>query len=151
MKKPIRSIAVASAILLVASNGVAQDKQPTPEERAYKFRTSLFQTFAWKLGQMAQAKGKNDEAAFTQNAKDLAYLSSMIEEGFTIENSLPEGTKAKPEIWEDFAKFQGKITNMADITNGFAKEGAMSDFDPREFGSKACGSCHRDFKIKDDK
>lgn len=149
MKQFLGFIAVVSAVLVFTSVGVAQDKQPTPEERAYKFRTSLFQTFAWKLGQMAQSKGQDNEDAFVQHAKDLVYLSSMIEEGFKIENSLPEGTKAKPEIWEDYAKFQEKAANMTDITKGFTQAGAMGDFDPRDFGSKACGSCHRDFKLKD--
>lgn len=147
MKRSLRALAAACAIALLA--GAAHAQQPTPEERAYKFRTSLFQTFAWKLGQMAQAKGQDDEGAFIKHAKDLSYLSGLIEEGFTIENSLPEGSKAKPEIWEDYAKFQEKAANMTEVTNGFTQAGAMADFNPREFGSKACGSCHRDFKVKD--
>lgn len=150
MKTSTISMVFASAIFVFANTGIAQDEQPTPEERAYKFRTSLFQTFAWKLGQMAQSKGKDNEAGFIQHANDLVYLSSMIEEGFSIENSLPEGTAAKPEIWQDSEKFQEKITNLAEVAQGFTKAGAMSEFDPREFGSKACGSCHRDFKVKDE-
>lgn len=98
---------------------------------------------------MARAKGQSDEASFVQHAKDLSYLSTMIEEGFTIENSLPEGSKAKSEIWQDFEKFQKKIANMSELSEGFSDAGAMEGFDPRDFGSKACGSCHRDFKIKD--
>lgn len=149
MKLSFRSITVASIILLISSVAFAQGKQPTPEERAYKFRTGLFQTFAWKLGQMAGSKAQDDESAFIKHAKDLSYLSTMIEEGFKIENSLPEGTKAKPEIWEDFAQFQEKAANLSELSDGFTKAGAMSGFDPKEFGSQACGSCHRDFKIKD--
>lgn len=152
MKRLFRTIAFISTSALLTSAlvvGAANAQQPSPEERAYKFRTSLFQTFAWKLGQMAGSKGQDDEAAFIKHAKDLSYLSGLIEEGFTIENSLPEGSKAKPEIWQDYAKFQEKAANMTEITNGFTKAGAMADFNPREFGSKTCGSCHRDFKFKD--
>ncbi len=147
MKRSIRAFAVTFTIALLVD--IAHAQQPTPEERAYKFRTSLFQTFAWKLGQMAQAKGQDDEATFIKHAKDLVYLSGLIEEGFTIADSLPEGSKAKPEIWQDYAKFQKKVTNMAEVTNDFTKANAMAGFKPREFGSKACGSCHRDFKFKD--
>lgn len=136
-------------MFLLVSWGSAHGAQPTPEERAYKFRTSLFQTFSWKLGQLAQAKGRDDQASFTQHATDLAYLSGLIEEGFTIENSLPEGSKAKPEIWQDSADFQAKITNLTSLSQGLTDASAMSDFDPREFGSKACGACHREYKIKD--
>jgi cytochrome c556 len=148
MKTLLRSILIITVFAFVSSPAQAQ-KQPTPEERAYKFRTSLFQTFAWKLGQMAGAKGSNDEAAFTKHASDLAQLSSLLEEGFQIENSLPEGTKAKPEIWQDYEKFQSKAQDLVDAATGFTEPGAMADFDPRKFGSKSCGGCHRDFKIKD--
>jgi len=128
---------------------VMAQKQPTPEERAYKFRTSLFQTFSWKLGQMVGAKGKNNPDAFAKHAADLAQLSTLIEEGFQIANSLPEGTKAKPEIWEDYKKFQAKAMALTEAATGFTEAGAMANFDPREFGSKSCGGCHRDFKVKD--
>jgi len=30
------------------------------------------------------------------------------------------------------------------------KDIEMADFDPRDFGSKACGGCHRDFRVKRD-
>lgn len=147
MKRSLRIFSIACACALFTNTLNAQ--QPSPEERAYKFRTSLFQTFAWKLGQMAKAKGQEDETAFIKHATDLSYLSGLIDEGFSIENSLPEGSKAKPEIWQDYAKFQEKANNMTELTNAFTKTGAMADFNPREFGSKTCGGCHRDFKIKD--
>jgi len=148
MKTLSRSVLITIAIALTMSAALAQ-KQVTPEERAYKFRTSLFQTFAWKLGQMAGSKGSNNEAAFIKHATDLAQLSSLIEEGFQIENSLPEGSKAKPEIWQDYEKFQTRAQDLGDAAMGFTESGAMANFDPREFGSKSCGGCHRDFKIKD--
>lgn len=148
MKILLRSLLITTAFALTTSPTLAQ-KQPTPEERAYKFRTSLFQTFAWKLGQMAGAKGNSNEADFIKHAKDLAQLSSLLEEGFQIENSLPEGTKAKPEIWQDYEKFQSSAQSLGDAAMGLAEAGAMADFDPRDFGSKNCGGCHRDFKIKD--
>lgn len=143
-------IHVFIATLIVSTTGLAHASQPTPEERAYKFRTSLFQTFAWKLGRMAGAKGQNDEAAFIGHAKDLVYLSGLIEEGFAIKDSMPEGSKAKAEIWQDYAEFQDKASNMTKLATDLTQTGAMDSFNPRDFGSKACGSCHRDFKVKDD-
>lgn len=140
---------IFGAVLAIISGAVLAQKQPTPEERAYKFRTSLFQTFAWKLGQMAGAKGRNDEAAFSKHAADLSQLSTLIEEGFQIENSLPEGSNAKPEIWQDFEKFQSKAIALTESASNFSEAGAMADFKIKKFGSKNCGGCHRDFKIKD--
>lgn len=148
MKNLCRSVLLMTIISFASATAIAQE-QPTPEERAYKFRTSLFQTFAWKLGQMAAAKGQDDSAAFAKHAADLAQLSSLIEEGFQIENSLPEGSKAKAAIWQDYEKFQSKAQALTDLAGDFTEQGAMANFDPRKFGSKGCGGCHRDFKIKD--
>jgi len=148
MKFVSKSVLLVATMALLNGSVIAQE-QPTPEERAYTFRTSLFQTISWKLGQMAGAKGQDNEAAFAKHASDLAQLSTLIEEGFQIENSLPEGTKAKPEIWEDYETFQSKAQALTDLATSFTEAGTMSDFDPRQFGSKTCGSCHRDFKLKD--
>ena len=135
--------------LLTLAHAHADDKKPTPEERAYQFRTGMFQTFAWKMGQLVGAKMSNDSAAFNKHATDLQNLTSMLEEGFQIENSLPDGTAAKPEIWEDFDKFEERATTLRTAVAGLTEEGAMESFDPKDFGSKNCSGCHRDFKVKE--
>ncbi|MEH6518040.1 MAG: cytochrome c [Halioglobus sp.] len=135
--------------LLTLGHAHADDEQPTPEERAYQFRTGMFQTFAWKMGRLVGAKMANDSAAFNKHATDLQNLTSMLEEGFQIENSLPDGTAAKPEIWEDFDKFEERATTLRTAVAGLTEEGAMESFDPKDFGSKNCGGCHRDFKVKE--
>lgn len=147
IKKVIAPVLVSIALLMASTSVYA--KQPTPEERAYKFRASLFQTFAWKLGRLAASKGQNNSEAFNRHAADLVYLSGLIEEGFEIENSIPDGSKAKSEIWADYAGFKEKAANMTNLTKALMEEGAMQGFDPRKFGSQACGSCHRNFKVKD--
>ncbi len=148
MKIFIRLFAAAFISLFVVGQTIAQDKQPTPEEKAYKFRTGLFQTFAWKYGQLVGAMKTDDADAFRANAKDLEYLASMLEEGFQIKDSLPEGTTAKPNIWEDFDDFTAKADTLREAAAELAEDGAMASFDPRDFGSKACGACHREYRIK---
>ena len=143
-------IIVAVALGVFASGQVQSADQPTPEEKAAKFRTSLFQTFSWKFGNLVGAKKQGDEAAFTKHANDLVNLSTLLEEGFQIKNNLPEGTAAKPEIWEDYDTFKERAANLTKLATSLTKTGAMADFDPRDFGSKACGGCHRDFRIKDE-
>ena len=147
IKKLLAPLLASIALMMTSTSGYAN--QPTPEERAYKFRASLFQTFAWKLGRLAVSKGQNNSEAFNQHAADLVYLSGLIEEGFEIENSIPDGSKAKPEIWADYEGFKEKAANMTNLTKGLMEEGGMDSFDPRKFGSQACGSCHRSFKVKD--
>lgn len=146
--KHVSNLLVIFAILTFASGQALAKDEPTPEERAYKFRTSLFQTFGWKYGQLIAAKQREDEAGFIKHADDLVYLSTLLEEGFQIENSLPEGTRAKPEIWQDYEKFQEKAKNLRSVAKTLTQTGAMANFNPRDFGSKACGTCHRDFRIK---
>ena len=135
--------------LLFSTVALSDDKKPTPEERAYEFRHSLFETFAWKMGQLVGSKMKSDSVAFKKHATDLEYLASMLEEGFQIKNNIPEGSIAKPEIWDDFSKFEDKANVLRAAAGGLTKEGAMDSFNPRDFGSKNCGGCHRDFKVKD--
>lgn len=149
-KKVLPRMLVTAVIGVFVSGNVQSGDQPTPEERAYKFRTSLFQTFSWKFGNLIAAKQSSDEAAFAKHAGDLVHLSTLLEEGFQIENSLPEGTAAKPEIWEDYDKFKDRVANLNKMVIALTEAGAMAGFDPRDFGSKACGSCHRDFRIKED-
>jgi cytochrome c556 len=147
-KSTIFSFSLLLIFTLGSAPSVAQDKVPTPEERAYKFRTSLFQTFGFKFGRLMAAKAQSDDAMFKKHAADLAYLTTMLEEGFEIENSLPEGTEAKPIIWEDFAGFTEKATVLRTAVAGLQVDGAMESFNPRDFGSKNCGGCHREYRIK---
>lgn len=128
----------------------ADETPPTPEEQAYKFRTSLFQTFSFKFGKLVAAKVAGDGKMFNKQAADLQYLASMLEEGFEIENSLPAGTEAKPVIWEDFSGFTEKAEVLRNAVAGLTQEGAMDSFQPREFGSKNCGGCHREYRVKKD-
>lgn len=145
----IRSVLMLSFFLAAGvSLSVAQAEDPTPEERAYKFRTSLFQTFGFKYGKLIGSKMKGDEAMFKKHAADLAYLTTMLEEGFEIENSLPEGTEAKAKIWDDFSKFEEKADTLRAAVAELQNDGAMEEFNPRNFGSKNCGGCHREFRIK---
>lgn len=135
--------------LIFSTQAFSEDKTPTPEERAYEFRHSLFETFAWKMGQLVGSKMKNDAAGFNKHATDLQNLASMLEEGFQIKNNIPEGSVAKPEIWDDFAKFEKKANVLRSAAASLTEDDAMNSFDPRDFGSKNCGGCHRDFKVKE--
>lgn len=143
------SIFTALSISLLMVSQAHSQEQPTPEERAFEFRHGLFETFSWKLGQLYGAQAKDDAVAFNKHATDLAYLSSMLEEGFQIENSLPEGTRAKAEIWENYDSFKEKAKDLTDAATKLTEDGAMESFDIRKFGSSSCGGCHRDFRVKE--
>ena len=135
-------------LTLVSGSVHAQSKKETPEEKAFKFRNSLFQTFSWKLGQLHGAQSADDEAAFSKHANDLLVLANMTGEGFQIENSIPEGSRAKPEIWEDSEGFAAKTQDFVAAVAGLTEDGAMDSFKVRDFATKNCGGCHREYRNK---
>ena len=94
---------------------------------------------------------KGDKTAFHKNATDLAFLTTMIPEGFELKNSIVDDSTAKKEIWEDWDKFLEKAKNIQQATHELsAPEYDMASFDPRKFGGQNCGGCHRDFRKRDD-
>jgi len=137
------------AILLSTGTVTAKEDTRTPEEKAYQFRDGLFHVIEYKFVKMIEAKFAGDKAAFHKIAAEISYMSKMIPEGF-IPNSIVEGTKAKPEIWEDWDKFTAKSAEFTKNLDGLADSGYdISSFDPKKFGGDNCGSCHRKFKARE--
>lgn len=135
-------------LLLCSTTVLAQQDTRTPEEKAYQYRTGVFSALEWKMGQMIAAKFGNDSAQFQRHAGDMAYLASLIEEGF-VPDSIVEGSKAKAEIWQNPEDFASKAAGLQKAAGEFAQNGDIEGFNPRKFGGKHCGSCHRDYKVDD--
>lgn len=127
----------------------AQAEEETAEQAAFAYRTGVLGALKWKMGQLGAAKAQGDKSAFQKHANDLVYLSGMIEEGF-IPNSLLEGSKAKPAVWENPEEFAEAAENLrikaAELADA---DYDMASFDPRKFGGDTCGACHRKFKERD--
>ena len=122
----------------------------SPAEKAFEFRHGLMHTIEWKFGKLVEAKMKGDKQAFHKNAVDLAFLTTMIPEGFELKDSIVKDSSAKKEIWEDWNTFLEKAKNIQQAARGLAAaDYAMSSFDPRKFGGENCGACHRKFKKRD--
>ena len=141
-------VLVLSALFLVGSPA-ALAANKTPEERAYDFRHGIFEAIAWKFGALIQTGATGNKEGFTKAAKDMAYLSTMIPEGF-IPNSQLEESLAKPSVWEkrdDFVKQSKSFTKA--VEELASADYDISSFNYKEFGSEQCGGCHRDFKYKD--
>ena len=70
-------------------------------EDAIKYRQGVMAAQGWNFGAMgAMVKGEKpyDKAEFARRAENLAALSKMSLEGFTIEGSDKGKSKAKPEF-----------------------------------------------------
>ncbi len=97
----------------------------------------------------AKAKAGNIEA-IAVNAETIAMVSSHITALFPS-NSLADNSNAKPEIWQNWPKFQeltkaleDRAVNLRDAAK--AKDMASVEAQVKEFGPQACGSCHTPFR-----
>jgi len=98
----------------------------------------------------AKAKAGNIEAIMV-NAETLALNSEHIPSMFP-EGSLTDKSKAKPEVWQKFPEFQADAKNMGDLSAKLrdaakAKDAATVEAMVKDFGAKACGTCHTPFRV----
>jgi len=100
----------------------------------------------------AQAKFKaGNIEGIAVNAETMALNAEHIPMLFP-EGSLTEKSKAKPEIWQKRPEFEAAAKNMGDwavrlrdtarTKNAEATEAIM-----KEYGAKACGTCHQPFRV----
>jgi cytochrome c556 len=98
----------------------------------------------------AKAKAGNIEG-IAVNAETLALNAEHIPSLFP-EGSLTDKSKAKPEVWQKFPEFQADAQNMGTLAAQLrdaakAKDAAKVDAMVKEFGGKACGTCHTPFRV----
>lgn len=124
-------------------------------EDAIKYRQGVMTAQGWNFGAMgAMMKGEKpyDKAEFAKRAENLAALSKMALEGFTVEGSDKGKTKAKPEIWKNMAKFKGGTEKLASETAKLAEVAQGGDMAAikAQFNetAKVCKGCHDNFREK---
>ena len=144
--KRISTIALTVLLTAAIAPSAISQEMKSPEVQAFEFRHALFETIGWKMGKMVGAKMQKNKAAFQKEAGDMSFLAGLITEGFELKNNIPEGSAAKSAIWKDWETFEGKAKDFQAETKALAASGDMDSFDPRDFGRKTCGGCHKDFK-----
>jgi cytochrome c556 len=112
---------------------------------------------AWKVGKlraMQQGEIPVDNAAAVKNAHDVAVVAGMLAEGF-IPNSIVKGSAAVPEIWNNFADFQQKATDLQTAATSLADAAQANGFDAAkgmvQAVSQSCGGCHRPYRKREEK
>ena len=98
-------VACGLTLAVVALTVVAQEMRP---DRAIKYRQGLMYAMNVNfgvLGRMAKGEIPYAKEAAVQRAKNVAELSAMPWEAFLPVSHAGGRTKAKPEIWQDKAKF----------------------------------------------
>ena len=138
--------------LLVAAAPAALAENP---EDFIKYRQAMMKAIGGHTGAASQiVRGKvNPEGALQMHANALAELSKDISSLFPEGSDFGE-TKAKEEIWSDWAKFEKAADETRTATTVFAEAVTSGDADKIGAAFKgvgdSCKGCHKDFRQKDD-
>lgn len=97
----------------------------------------------------AKVKATNPDAVAV-NAETMAVMATHIPALFPA-GSASDKSSAKPEIWEKWGDFQAAAQNLASMAEKLrdaarAKDGAAVEAMVKDFGPKACGTCHTPFR-----
>lgn len=151
MKKGLLQSVLVVSLLGAASSATQAE---IGVQGAIDFRESIMTTFKWYMDPMgAMAKGKIpfDSALFKSRADGLVNATRLdLAEGY------PKGSvsdsEAKPEIWDNWEEFLGKIQSLRDEAVKLQQVAATGDEAAikAQFGEtgKVCGSCHKQFRSK---
>jgi cytochrome c556 len=100
----------------------------------------------------AQAKFKaGNVEGIAVNAETMAINSEHVPMLFP-QGSLTEKSKAKPEIWQKWPEFESAAKNLGQWAARLrdasrAKDASQTEAIMKEFGGKACGTCHQPFRV----
>ena len=141
---PIALAAVLVAGLVTALPAAAQFQRPSD---AVKYRQSAFSvmgTHFSRIGAMAQGRVPFDAAAAQANADIVATMSRLPFAGFV--EGTAEGTKAKPVLWTERAKFDAAAAKMVEEVGKLQVAARTGDLDRirAAFGATgaSCKACH---------
>ena len=88
--------------------------------------------------------------AIVVNAEIITINSLHIPALFP-QGSLTDKSKAKPEVWQKWAEFEAAAKNFETWSERLrdtarTKDAAATGAVMKEFGGKACGTCHQPFR-----
>lgn len=155
----IASLFLAGAI---ATTAIGQDDIDPTLARAIDARQAHMRLNAFNLGLLgAMAKGEidYDAEAAKAAADNLAALSLMDETrywlaGTDMETLGKDHTEALAAIWSEGSEIGERQQAMTDATTAMAGAAGNGLDSLREVMGplgKACGACHEDFRVADDK
>ncbi len=148
---PLISTTLAALLGLAFS---AASLAATPED-AIKYRRGIFAAQQWNMvtmGEVVKGKKPYDKSDFLKRAENLAALSKMFIEGFTVEGAEKGESDAKPEIWFEMNKFKGAADKLGAETAKLVQAAQSGDLGAikTQFGDvqKVCKGCHENFRNK---
>ena len=148
---------IATAILCSTVFMTSPVSADEPFEDEVKARQGYYQMVKFNfsvLGEMVKGNTEyNAETANTaaQNILALSQLNNGALWPKGSDNDSIENTKAKPEIWENFADVKEKSSTWKDAVATLAMEAGKGEAQLKSsFGpvGKACKACHDDYRAK---
>ena len=157
---PVRAKSLLTSLLLataIAATGTATADERS--DRAVATRQGALKLMGYymaPLGGMARGRIPLDAAVVARNADRIGQLAPMLADTFKANTAGSDSvTEALPVIWEQPEAFQAKIETLIEraadlgrIAGSDAGEGAIKGGIGKL--GQACGSCHDDFREKDD-
>ena len=124
-------------------------------DRSITYRRGIMQAQGWHmgvLGGMAKGTRPYDKDVAMRSAKFVDQLIEMPWEGFAPGTERGAPTRAKPEIWQQKAKFD-KHAQDAKVETAKLAAAAGNGLDALRAAigpvGRACNNCHDDFQNKD--
>ena len=143
-------LGVTGLLLLIVVNAASAQSV----EKAIKYRQGAFSVMGWNFGaivDMIKGKRPYDQADFARRAQVIADVSQVPLEGFVTESHAGT-TKARPDIWTNYADFEQKMKLMQDAADLLATTSLSGDYDASKRDvsvlGKTCKSCHDDYRKK---
>jgi cytochrome c556 len=132
---------------LVCAGGVVMAAEATdPTVKAWQESMDAGAGHAKTLGDMAGAKAPFDAAA-AQAAKDALVAEAAAIPGLFMTQASDPKSKAKPEIWTDWAGFEAKAKALGDAAaalDASSLEGVQAGMGAV---GGACGDCHKAYRL----
>jgi cytochrome c556 len=151
MRKAIFAVIVGLAAVTTLQAFAASDPQ-----NAIKYRQSVMKAIGAHIGAIVSVvKGEvgftGDVAAHARGIQEMSRLvPHLFPEG--TDNFSEANTYARPEIWEERAKFDAAVKAFQAASANLVKVAEAGD--PSAFGGglkelgKACGGCHKPFRAE---
>lgn len=153
MNRPLSSILIAVAALAGLGTALPAAAQFAKPEDAIKYRKGVMTVMAAHFGRvaaMANGRVPFDAKLVTENAEVATTLSRLPFAAFGPGTDKGAETRAKPEIWAETDKFNGRARKMQEEMaklNAAAKGGSLDAIKAAagEVGT-ACKGCHDDYR-----
>lgn len=156
MNGRLRTWIVGVSAMAALAAGIGAASAADESANVIKYRQNVMRSIGGHMGAISGVvKGEVSYGSHVAaHAESVAATSQLIVDMFPQGSLTGAETAAKPEIWQDWDDFRQKASDLQTAASNLAQVANSGDMSGLEaaFGEvgKACGGCHRPFRIKRD-